>query len=90
MGFSYTKNKFGLVIKFGEEVDVATSYLTIQPLSLFARIGGIIGVGQVLVWFITYFWSKSQIVCSYFREHSLKSRMKYKLLLLSYMLQHFM
>ena len=73
MGFSYTTNKFGLVIKFGEEVDISTSHFTIQPLTLFARIGGIIGVGQVLYWFLTSFWFKSQIICLFFSGHSVKS-----------------
>ena len=76
MGFSYTKNKFGLVIKFGEEVDVSTSYLTIQPLALFARIGGIIGVGQVLAWFLTYSWTRLQVFGRHMSSHSVISRVK--------------
>ena len=35
-----------MVLYFLHEVHVTTSHLKIEPLSLMARIGGIIGVGQ--------------------------------------------
>ena len=46
VGHSYREGYFGMVLYFLHEVHVTTSHLKIEPLSLMARIGGIIGVGQ--------------------------------------------
>ena len=46
VGLSYKKGYYGMVLYFLHEVHVTTSHLKIEPLSLMARIGGIIGVGQ--------------------------------------------
>ena len=46
VGQSYEEGYYGMVLYFLEEVHVTTSHLKIEPLSLIARIGGIIGVGQ--------------------------------------------
>ena len=37
---------------FENEVEVTKSVLTIEPLTLLTRIGGILGVGRTLVWLI--------------------------------------
>ena len=50
IGFANWKDRYGLIVKFAEKVEVATSHFKIQPMTMFARIGGIIGVGQVILW----------------------------------------
>ena len=37
---------------FDREVEVSSSHLTIEPLTLLTRVGGIIGVGKEFLWVI--------------------------------------
>ena len=53
-GFDYKEDVYGIVINFKENVQVKTSHWRMEPFTLIARIGGIIGVGQTISWlFVT-------------------------------------
>ena len=53
-GFQPRQDRYGIVLVFDEEVDITVTRFTIEPFGLLARIGGIIGVGQTLVWVIMF------------------------------------
>ena len=61
MGFANRNDRYGLIVEFADKVDVATSHFKIQPMTMFARIGGIIGVGQVIVWILNYCYGRFQV-----------------------------
>ena len=50
----YVPNIFGLYLKFSDTVHITRSDLVLKPLTLLARIGGIIGVGKEIFW-LTFF-----------------------------------
>ena len=53
-GLQPRQSRYGIVLVFDEEVDITVTRFTIEPLGLLARFGGIIGVGQTLVWVIMF------------------------------------
>ena len=59
IGFDRRHDRYGLFVTFDRSVEVTRSHLTIPPLTLLTRIGGIIGVGKEFLWIIitalTYF-----------------------------------
>ena len=62
MGFSNRDDRYGIVLKFADKVDVATSHFKIKPMTMFARIGGIIGVGQVFLWILNYCFKRVKLL----------------------------
>ena len=61
-GFSYRDDYYQLSAYFINDVKVASAHFTIDPLTLLTRIGGIIGVGQVLTWVIIFFYDRFAIL----------------------------
>ena len=57
-GFDGNSETYGMKIYFINDVQVTRSHLTIEPLTLMSRIGGIIGVGQALAWIILLCYDK--------------------------------
>ena len=57
-GFDGNSQTYGMKIYFMNDVQVIISHLTIEPLTLISRIGGIIGVGQALAWVIILCFNK--------------------------------
>ena len=41
-----------MFVTFDREAEVTSSHLTIEPLTLLTRVGGIIGVGKEFLWII--------------------------------------
>ena len=54
IGFSTRHDRYGLTVNFRRDTKVTESHLTVEPLMMLSRIGGIIGVGQALVWVVDY------------------------------------
>ena len=60
--FDYRDDLHGVVINFNEDVQVKTSHFQIEALTLIARIGGIIGVGQTVTWILNICFGKLYII----------------------------
>ena len=69
-GFNPKSRTYGMKIYFVNEVHVTTSHLTIEPLALMSRIGGIIGVGQALAWVILLCFDKIAIVYAFKKRYN--------------------
>ena len=57
-GFSNRDDYYQLSAYFINDIKVSSAHLTIDPLTLLTRIGGIIGVGQVLTWVIIFCYER--------------------------------
>ena len=51
-GYDERTDRYGLFVTIDREVEVTQAHLTIPPLTLITRIGGIIGVGKELLWIL--------------------------------------
>ena len=51
-GLAYSDSWYGMNLWFQQEVQVFESHFTISGITLITRIGGGIGVGQVLTWLL--------------------------------------
>ena len=51
-GLSYSERGYGMVLWFQSKVVVFQSHFTVTGKTLITRIGGVIGVGQVLTWLL--------------------------------------
>ena len=67
-GFNSKSITYGMKIYFVNEVHVTTSHLTIEPLALMSRIGGIIGVGRALAWVILLCFDKIAILYAFKKD----------------------
>ena len=67
-GFDPLDHKYGMKIHFNKDVEVTTSHLTMDFLSLMSRIGGIIGVGQAFAWIILFCFDKIVILNNLINE----------------------
>ena len=54
-GFTYTQNRYGMILSFREEVEVLESLPAVTAQTLITRIGGILGVGRTLTWILNKF-----------------------------------
>ena len=52
IGHDERKDRYGLYVEFHHEVILASNHLSIEPMTLLTRIGGIIGVGKEFFWVI--------------------------------------
>ena len=52
IGFDARSDRYGLFVQFDAEIEVTKSHLTIDPMTLLTRVGGVIGVGKNLLWII--------------------------------------
>ena len=51
-GIHYSPNGYGMYLLFHNEAEVSESHFTITPQTLITRIGGVMGVGQILTWLL--------------------------------------
>ena len=51
-GFDSRTDRYGMYVTFATEVEETRSELTIAPLTLLTRIGGMVGVGKQFLWII--------------------------------------
>ena len=52
IGHDEREDRYGLYVEFHHEVILASNHLSIEPMTLLTRIGGIIGVGKEFFWVI--------------------------------------
>ena len=54
-GFAARADRYGLWVNFDNEVLATRDSLSVEPLTLLTRVGGIIGVGKELLWVVISF-----------------------------------
>ena len=52
IGHDKREDSYGLYVEFRQEVILTSNHLSIEPMTLLTRIGGIIGVGKEFFWVI--------------------------------------
>ena len=52
IGHDEREDRYGLYIEFRQKVILTSNHLSIEPMTLLTRIGGIIGVGKEFFWVI--------------------------------------
>ena len=52
IGHDERNDRYGLYVEFHQEVIFSSNHLSIEPMTLLTRIGGIIGVGKEFFWVI--------------------------------------
>ena len=52
IGHDKREDRYGLYVDFHQEVIMSSNHLSIEPMTLLTRIGGIIGVGKEFFWVI--------------------------------------
>ena len=67
-GFDKKTNRYGVKLYFINNVEITISHLTVDHITLMSRIGGIIGVGQALVWVTEFCINKIITLNSFLRE----------------------
>ena len=67
-GLTYSEIGYGMVLWFQSKVVVLESHFTITGKTLITRIGGVIGVGQVLTWLLNRGFDYLSVIYTKFRD----------------------